>query len=187
MDTAFFLAALGFLVVGVIIFFMWLKIERLEAFFDRFQADHMLKHRVVRDEELQRAQAVAATVESLQGMRYAIIQVQHAMSKALQGKAQFEVGRVITCSQPCPPYESAGLNRREQDELVGRLGVHLDHLQSNLGKERTVLVMHPAHFIPTNGLMLPDPRIKVIAGTVPELVSPEPPDLEAIAASLRTE
>lgn len=178
MDTALVLVALGFLVVGIIFFIVWPKIERLQASFDKFRADHMLEHRTVRDKELQRAQAVAATVESLQGIRYAILVVRRPFGR----DEDFKVSGVVTHSQGYLPYDDKAMEAHRARAIMP--GIDVRHCSSSLAQPNTLLVVYPAHFVPIEELKLPDRRIEVIGGTVPELVPDKAPDLKAVAASL---
>lgn len=177
MDIVVILAAIGFLVVAGIIFGLLVpKINRLKADFDSHKSlltSHMAAHRQAEDKEARRLQAVEATFEALKGMRFAILHL-------YKGRDGWEVSSVISHGQPLPPYDDTN------DFLDMRrwLGItNPEHRQFNVTLPDRVVVMHPANFTPTKGLKLTDDRIKVIAGTVLELVPAESPDL-AVAVSL---
>lgn len=188
MDLAFVIVTVGFLVVGGIIFFILVPmISRFEERVRRLenaQNSHSRVHEKGRDEEQQRLHAIAVTIEALKGKRYAILRVTRSFGVNSAGERTISVAKVISDGQQNLPIDSSNLRSWEADDLRNRLGIVPGHDLRELRWPNTILVFHPAHFVPTEGLVLPDYRIVVISGSDPKLVPTEPLDLAAVAASL---
>lgn len=168
---------LGIIVGGIALVLGWLAYSR-SGQAQGYVESHRRQHQTAASQELRRLKAVEDTLELLQGVRYAILGV----SRPFGRDQTFKVNAVVTQGQEYLPYDDRVMDASRAREVMP--GIHAYHYNSALAKQETVLVVHPAHFVPTVGLVLPDPRIAVIAGTVPELVPNVGPDLEEIVATL---
>lgn len=139
---------------------------------------HQSDHDSAKDQELQRLRVVAATVEALKGVRYSIL----SLSGSTEG--EYNVWKVISCGEISLPYDDSSGSDQIRKQVMA-LGIkNRNHCWRELAVSGRVLVMHPAHFMPSDGMSFPNPRLRVVAGSQSGFVRVTPPDLTVLAKSL---
>lgn len=125
---------------------------------------HLRQHSAADEKEALRLRVAAATLDSLKGVRFGIVEINLG---PVQDRRAF-IEYIITQDQLYPPVD---LNVTWKS--MQQLRIAEEHTRETLQRPYTVAVQYPAHVTLAKGMDVPGPYLKVIAGNVQELVPTE--------------